>query len=104
VEILNTIESHVSGLVVFVGLLLFCGAVFLAYIGIKQFIDDEHGSAIFCLALALVAFVFSIAMLAGSSTVRCYEVTISDSVSFNEFNEHYKIIEQDGKIFTVEEK
>ena len=33
-----------------------------------------------------------------------YEVTISDEVNFNEFNEKYEIIEQDGKIYTVRER
>ena len=33
-----------------------------------------------------------------------YQVIISDDVSLTEFYEHYKIIKQDGKIFTVKEK
>lgn len=33
-----------------------------------------------------------------------YKVTISDEVSMNEFYEHYKVVNQDGKIFTVREK
>ena len=33
-----------------------------------------------------------------------YKVAISDEVSMNEFYEHYEVIEQDGKIFTVREK
>lgn len=33
-----------------------------------------------------------------------YKVTIDDSVSFNEFAEHYDIISQDGSIFIVREK
>jgi len=33
-----------------------------------------------------------------------YEVTISDDVSLNEFNEKYKIIEQREKIFVIAEK
>lgn len=33
-----------------------------------------------------------------------YDVTISDEVNFNEFQEKYEIIEQKGKIFTVKEK
>ena len=37
-------------------------------------------------------------------TVTQYEVTIDDSVSMNEFTNKYNIIEQRGKIYTVEEK
>ena len=33
-----------------------------------------------------------------------YQVTIDDSVSFNEFTEKYEIIVQEGKIYTVKEK
>jgi hypothetical protein len=33
-----------------------------------------------------------------------YKVTIDDSVSFNEFNAKYKVLEQDGKIFTIVER
>lgn len=33
-----------------------------------------------------------------------YKVTISDEVSMTEFLEHYEVIDQDGKIFTVREK
>ena len=33
-----------------------------------------------------------------------YKVTVSDKVSMTEFYEHYEVIEQDGKIFTVREK
>lgn len=33
-----------------------------------------------------------------------YKVTISDEVKMNEFYERYKIIHQEGKIYTVEER
>ena len=33
-----------------------------------------------------------------------YKVTIDDSVSFNEFNAKYKVLKQDGQIFTVVER
>lgn len=33
-----------------------------------------------------------------------YKVVISDEVSMTEFYEHYEVIDQDGKIFTVREK
>ena len=33
-----------------------------------------------------------------------YKVIISDNVSLNEFNERYKIIDQEGKIYTVRER
>ena len=33
-----------------------------------------------------------------------YQVVISDEVKFNEFNKKYEIIEQDGSIYTIQEK
>lgn len=33
-----------------------------------------------------------------------YKVTVSDEVSMNEFNKRYEIIDQEGKIYTVEER
>ena len=33
-----------------------------------------------------------------------YKVTISDEVTMTDFYEHYEVIDQDGKIFTVREK
>ena len=33
-----------------------------------------------------------------------YEVSITDEVSFNEFAQHYKIIDQRGEIYVVEER
>lgn len=33
-----------------------------------------------------------------------YKITIDDSVSFNEFTERYKIISQDGDVYTVLDK
>lgn len=33
-----------------------------------------------------------------------YQVIISDEVNFNDFNDYYKIIKQEGLIYTVEER
>lgn len=33
-----------------------------------------------------------------------YQVVISDEVKFNEFNDKYEIIEQNGNIYTIQEK
>lgn len=33
-----------------------------------------------------------------------YQVTINDSISFNDFIERYEIIKQDGYIFTIQER
>lgn len=33
-----------------------------------------------------------------------YDIIIGDEVNFNDFNEHYEIIDQNGNIYTVREK
>ena len=33
-----------------------------------------------------------------------YQVIVSDEVNFNNFNDYYKIIKQEGLIYTVEER
>lgn len=33
-----------------------------------------------------------------------YDIIIGDEVKFNDFNEHYEIIDQNGNIYTVREK
>lgn len=33
-----------------------------------------------------------------------YKVLISDNVSFNEFQEKYKLIDRDGKVYTIKNK
>ena len=39
-----------------------------------------------------------------TDTALTYKVTISDTVSLNEFYNRYKVLEQDGKIFTIMER
>lgn len=39
-----------------------------------------------------------------SSPQTRYQITVDDSVSFNDFMERYEIIGQDGKIYTIIEK
>lgn len=41
---------------------------------------------------------------AETKTKTCYEVTVDDSVSMNEFYTKYNIVEQRGDIFVVEKK
>ena len=53
--------------------------------------------------LVLSFFIIAIPTGFGKKTTR-YEVTISSSVSFQELNEHYNIIDQQGMIYTLEEK
>lgn len=81
-------------------------------------------SIIVCIMIIVVSvqndechpFILFIALSVGLFFLRCgyashrlpdqtkYQITVDDSVSFNDFMERYEIINQDGKIYTVIEK
>ena len=56
----------------------------------------------------ILGLIFSAAYGSGEQVPAEYEshymVTISDDVDFNEFNEKYEVVSQDGKLFTVRER
>ena len=71
--------------------------------------EMECTPLILCSAVGVVlGGLFGSVMGAGVGTPTAYEtqykVTISEEVSMTDFYEHYEVIEQDGKIFTVREK
>jgi membrane protein DedA with SNARE-associated domain len=53
---------------------------------------------------SLIGFIAGAACSTPTAYETQYKVTISDEVSMTEFYEHYEVIDQDGKIFTVREK
>ena len=92
--------------------LSFCFAIaslVFAIIAIKIFEEDKYGEH----PGILLAFVF---LFVASVTIACisyrqtmyeapeYKVTISDDVSFNEFNKKYEVVEQEGEIYTIRER
>jgi len=67
---------------------------------------DEH-------PWVLLTFVFLFVISVAISYMSCrqamyeapeYKVTISDDVGFNEFNKKYKVVEQEGEIYTIRER
>ena len=54
--------------------------------------------------LVLSCSSFVIGSLSPREEITRYCVIVSDEVSFNEFMDKYKIIDQDGLIYTVEER
>lgn len=89
VEVLNTIPGR--GLNVVFAVL---AAFFIIFTVILIFNDCELGIITLLLAVACL-------LLAVPQNTQ-YKVTISDNVSFKEFNEKYEVISQNGDIFTVE--
>ena len=61
-----------------------------------------------CLGLLLTSFITCLVLFATAHTYKTgryqYKVTIDDSVSFNDLYEKYNVIDQDGKIFIIEDK
>lgn len=108
VEVLATESIMESGWGVWVGVVI--GLIWI--IGWLIYTIKEKADFVFWLFLGAL-FGSLLALLLGSmfGAITChetgeyrYKVTVDNSVLFNDFNDHYKIIKQDGKIFTVEEK
>lgn len=90
VEVLNTIPGETWN-VAFIVLAVLC---FVA--AVVCFANEFVFQWIACILLATVCIYFCIPQKTQ------YKVTISDNVSFKEFNEKYEVIKQEGDIFTVE--
>lgn len=54
--------------------------------------------------LFIACFTTGLKIEGSPSDIKQYQVTIDESVSMVEFNERYKVIEVDGKIYTIVEK
>ena len=103
IEILSVGETVINYgyntvLAFFIGLLIIG-------IGVTLAIKCDEDS-FFLLGIILGLFLGFWAGLAGGEPeyAPTYKVTISDTVSLNDFNERYKILEQDGKIYTIKER
>ena len=55
-------------------------------------------------SLTFLAAATLIGILGPREEITRYQVLIDDSVSFIEFNDRYKIISQDGAIYTIQER
>lgn len=79
---------------------------------IGAFVAWHEDDGVYFILFLLLGLVFSgvTALILASETSyptayeTRYKVVIDDSVLMQEFNEHYEIIEQEGKIYTVREK
>jgi uncharacterized membrane protein len=87
----------------------FCIAVICFAIGIILFENYEDVATVFFLgtivALISTAIVAIISALPSNEVKQInYEVTINDSVSFNDFTDKYEIIDRHGEIYIVTER
>lgn len=105
-EIVSAAEFNWTMFWIIVG--IFVGIMFL--IGAAASVASHRSDELFMCVLfgALIGPLFGMLVGAGTSTpteyTTQYKVTISDEVSMNDFMERYEIINQEGKIYTVQER
>lgn len=86
-----------------VAILLFIGAVLIFVCCVRDFAKDENACGVLLLILSLVISGFGVFLWFVPSRT-CYEVIINDDVTLKEFQERYKIVDQRGDIYVVEER
>lgn len=108
VEILNTIHSYASLIDPIYVLGLGILGLVISVIGIctvnYDIVQKILNTLIAIVGVGLIAGLIGVSMTTDEIISTTYQVTISDEVSMTEFLEHYEVIDQDGKIFTVREK
>lgn len=99
ITILNTIimPNIILGVFTIAGLIALLLGIFIY---LKD--DELFGSALIVIGITM-SIIFGIIFI-GSEKKKQYEVTIDENVKFNEFMEHYKVIEQHGQIYIIEER
>ena len=89
-----------------IGLTLISAALILGIVG--SFMSSCKIKIIPYIFLGISLTFFAIGMVIGifgpRKEIIRYQVLIDDSVSFIEFNDRYKIINQDGAIYTIQER
>ena len=106
VTILNSYECLTNPSSIFLyfvwGFIFTTFALILSYL----FIVDNYSSTstvIFAIVAGALAVIFFCNVPEKNYETR-YQVTVNDSVSMNEFQSKYEIIEVEGKIYTVRER
>lgn len=108
IQILNETvmqTADISNFILGIGTITF--SLICLYVGILLCCSKEIAAG--CVVFIITIFLIILSCLSfyyyfTKTTYTEYQVTISDSVKMNEFNEKYNIIKQEGKIFTITEK
>lgn len=97
VTILNTIMAPSAIIVAIIGVVVLLLGIFMYLKG------DEKACGLAAMIMGVIMFtIFGIYSLEREKKIQ-YEVIVDENVKFNEFMKHYKIIEQHGQIYIVEE-
>lgn len=105
-EILSAKDGSMPiSLGIFLGVLCFVVIVLSIYIVVCAIAEGSFGGAIIgLLFLGIGIFLNWIVIDETIKPTPIYKVLVSDSVSMNEFYSKYKILNVDGKIYTIEPK
>lgn len=107
IDILNQTEIMVNPLSSYL-LILFFIIAFLVGLIMLSFINSRKRFGIFGIVLIILSIISCVFAFAGANTEHTgryrYEVTIDDGVSFLDLQEEYDVIEQNGRIWTLEDK
>lgn len=110
VTILNTIteEIHAGGLLGFgciMGILLIICGILLIIANLTTSVDGSLVMAFFAIFLGILSIKLDYPDNGPVIDYKySYEVYIEDGVDFNEFTQHYEVIDQRGEIYTIKEK
>lgn len=98
------IHNYWLAALVWIGIIIFAGAFAFLVADYDKWQMGIFGSTMGAL-IGIIAFVVIISATAKPVAYETqHKVAISDSVSMSEFYEHYEVIEQEGKVFTVRER
>ena len=106
VIILNSYESLTNfGSILLMSILcawFFAVAIVALFALLKYGCDSwkEFAILIICVVLAVVC----VCLIPEDKYETCYQVTVDNSISMNEFQNNYEIIEVEGKIYTIRER
>lgn len=87
-----------------IGLILSIGGIMVSVFGLiltGTYKNNKLLNILVTVCLICVVIGISMAIFAPREAEDRYQVIIDDSVSFNEFYEHYEVLEINGKIYTV---
>lgn len=108
VRVVNDTFNYTAGFIALIVTVLICAIAgfSIGRIDCSEFestlIGGLTGIVLGLLVMAVFGTIFSYPP--ETETTTQYEVILDDSVSMNEFCEHYNVVEQRGDIFVVEEK
>lgn len=103
VTIINTVQDwnvSLTGLIVCYGIALFFAIGFFVLLFNDGF-RNAYPALIFALCFAFIGL--ALCIWGNPGTTNQYQVILDDSVSMNEFCQHYRIIRQEGISYIVEE-